>query len=64
VANLLPQWVDITRLLIAVGLTVLAFALGAYAFSVRENKTIAAFLAAGAWLFGGFGLAVFWLLQR
>ena len=36
VSSLLPQWVDVTRLLIAVGLTVLVFALGARAFSVRR----------------------------
>ena len=60
---LLPQWVDVTRLLIAVNLTVLAFALGAHAFSVRGNKLIAAFFAAGAWLSGAFGVAV-WYLQR
>jgi len=63
VPNLLPQWVDVTRLLFAVGLTVLAFTLCATAFTLRGNRIIAAFLAAGAWLFGAFGLAV-WFLQR
>jgi hypothetical protein len=64
VSHLLPQWVDVAPLLLAVGLTALALALGAYNLSIRGNKTIAAFLAAGAWLFGGFGLAVIWFLQR
>ena len=62
--SLLPQWVDVTQLLIAVGLTALALALLAAAFTLRGNRIIAAFLAAGAWLFGGFGLAIFWFLQR
>jgi len=38
VPNLLPQWVDVTRPLVAIGLTVLAFALGAYACSVKEGN--------------------------
>jgi hypothetical protein len=63
VQQLLPQWLDTMRLLIAVGLTVLAFALSAYGCSLRGNKLIAAFLAAGAWLFGAFGVAV-WFSQR
>jgi len=63
VPNLLPQWVDISRLLVAVGLTVLAFAFLATAFTLRGNRVIAAFLAAGAWLFGAFGVAV-WFLHR
>jgi len=63
VPNLLPQSVDTTRLLIAIGLTALAFALCAAAFALRGNKIIAAFLAAGAWLFGAFGVAV-WFLQK
>ena len=63
VPSLLPQWVDVTQLLIAVGLTALAFALLAAAFTLRGNRIIAAFLAAGAWLFGAFGVAV-WFLHR
>jgi vacuolar-type H+-ATPase subunit I/STV1 len=63
VPNLLPQSVDTTRLLIAIGLTALAFALCAAAFTLRGNRIIAAFLAAGAWLFGALGVAV-WFLQR
>jgi vacuolar-type H+-ATPase subunit I/STV1 len=50
-------------LLILAGLTTLAFALSAFACDRLGHKIISPFLAAGAWLFGAFGVLVwFWRL--
>jgi hypothetical protein len=47
-------------LLILAGVTTLAFALSAFAFDRLGYTIISPFLAAGAWLFGAFGVLV-WL---
>ena len=50
-----------TELLIAAGVTTLAFALSAFACDRLGHKIISPFLAAGAWLFGAFAVLVwFW----
>jgi len=49
-----------TWLLVAVALTALFFALFAFICDRTGHKIIAALLAAGAWLFTGFGAVVFW----
>jgi hypothetical protein len=49
-----------TWLLVAVALTALFFALFAFICDRTGHKIIAAFLAAGAWLFTGFGVVVVW----
>jgi hypothetical protein len=49
-----------TWLLVAVALTALFFALFAFICDRTGHKIIAAFLAAGAWLFTGFGVVVDW----
>jgi hypothetical protein len=49
-----------TWLLVVTGITTLAFALSAFACDRAGHKIISPFLAAGAWLFGAFGLLVWY----
>jgi hypothetical protein len=50
-----------TELLIATGITTLAFALSALACDRLGHRILSPFLAAGAWLFGAFAVLVwFW----
>jgi hypothetical protein len=49
-----------TWLLIATGVATLAFALSAFACDRSGHKIIGPFLAAGAWLFGAFGILVWY----
>jgi hypothetical protein len=49
-------------LLIIAGVTTLAFALSAIACDRLEHRIISPFLAAGAWLFGAFGVLVWFLI--
>ena len=50
-----------TWLLVATGVTLLAFALSAFACDRLGHKIISPFLAAGAWLSAAFGALVwFW----
>jgi hypothetical protein len=59
-AALIPD-ARVTWLLVAVALTTLFFALFAFICDRTGHKIIAAFLAAGAWLFAGFGVGLwFW----
>ena len=56
-AALIPD-TRVTWLLVAVALTTLFFALFAFICDRTGHKIIAAFFAAGAWLFTGFGVVV------
>jgi hypothetical protein len=56
-ATLLPTS-KATWLLVVTGATTLAFALAAFALDRAGHRIISPFFAAGAWLFGAFGLLV------
>jgi hypothetical protein len=58
-AALLPNSTA-TRLLIVAGVTMLAFAVSAFACDRLGHKIVSPFLAAGAWLSGAFAVLV-WL---
>ena len=58
-ATLLPTS-KATWLLIVAGVTTLAFALSAFACDRLGHTIISPFLAAGAWLFGTFGVLVWY----
>jgi hypothetical protein len=49
-----------TWLIVVTAGTTLAFALAAFALDRSGHKIISPFLAAGAWLFGAFGLLVWY----
>jgi hypothetical protein len=57
---LIPTSSKSTLLLVLTGVTLLAFALSAFACDRLGYKIISPFLAAGAWLSAAFGLLV-WL---
>ena len=58
-ATLLPTS-KATWLLVVTGVTTLAFALSAFACDRLGQKIISPFFAAGAWLFGAFGVLVWY----
>ena len=58
-ATLLPTS-KATWLLIVAGVTTLAFALSAFTCDRLGHTIISPFLAAGAWLFGAFGVLVWY----
>jgi hypothetical protein len=49
-----------TWLLVVAGVTTAAFALSAFALDRSGHKIISPFFAAGAWLFGAFGVLVWY----
>jgi len=58
-ATLLPTS-KATWLLVVAGVTTLAFALSSLALDRSRHKIISPFFAAGAWLFGAFGVLVWY----
>ena len=58
-ATLLPTS-KATWLLVVTGVTTLAFALSAFACDWLGHKIISPFFTAGAWLFGAFGVLVWY----
>ena len=49
-----------TWLLVVTGVATVAFALSAFALDRSGHKIISPFFAAGAWLFGAFGVLVWY----